>query len=150
MKRTYKGFTLIELMIVVAIVAFLSMISVPNFLRFLQKAKRVEAFVNLGSLYAAQTAYRAEHGKYSSQLTGKDGVGWQPEGKHYYTYGFNTGSPNQNYFVGSSNASSTQLGNTKADAEGFVAAAVAVVNGVVDRLTVDQFNNIQITSNALE
>ncbi len=45
MKRT--GFTLVELMVVVAIIGFLAMIAVPNFMRFLAKAKRAEAYMNL-------------------------------------------------------------------------------------------------------
>ena len=36
-----EGFTLVELMIVVAIIAFLAMVSVPSFTRFLAKAKRI-------------------------------------------------------------------------------------------------------------
>ena len=58
-----KGFTLIELMIVVAIIAFLSMVAVPSFMRFLAKSKRAEAYVNLHSIYAAQKAFWAENGK---------------------------------------------------------------------------------------
>ena len=54
MKRFGRGFTLIELMIVVAIIAFLSIIAVPNFFKFLAKAKRSEAYMNLSSIYTAQ------------------------------------------------------------------------------------------------
>ena len=79
MKHT-RGFTLIELMIVVAIIAFLSMVAIPSFMRFLSKAKRAEAYMNLGSIYVAQKAHWAEKGSYSINLSGKDGVGWQPEG----------------------------------------------------------------------
>ena len=63
-----------------AIVGFLSMISIPSFFRFLAKAKRAEAYMNLGSLYVAQKTHWAEHGTFSSVLNGKDGVGWKPEG----------------------------------------------------------------------
>ncbi len=38
-----SAFSLIELMIVVAIIAFLAMVSVPTFMRFLAKATRAEA-----------------------------------------------------------------------------------------------------------
>ena len=68
MKRS--GFTLIELMIVVAIIAFLAMVSVPTFTRFLAKAKRAEAYMNLSSIYAAEKSYWAEQGKYSDVLNG--------------------------------------------------------------------------------
>src|SRR5580704_12315773 len=90
------GFSLIELMVVISIIAFLAMISVPSFTKYLAKAKRAEVYLQLSSLYAAQKAYWAEHGRYSTQLSGQGGIGWQPEGytgggsgeKFYYTYGF--------------------------------------------------------------
>ena len=91
-----SGFSLIELMIVIAIVAFLAMIAVPSYTRYLAKAKRAEAYMQLSSIYAAQKAYWAENGKYSTQLSGQGGLGWRPEGyngggegeRFYYTYGF--------------------------------------------------------------
>ena len=49
-----NGFSLIELMVVVAIMAFLAMIAVPNFNRFLAKAKRAEAYMNLNSIYVTE------------------------------------------------------------------------------------------------
>jgi prepilin-type N-terminal cleavage/methylation domain-containing protein len=45
-----KGFTLIELMIVVAIVGILAMVAVPMFKNALDKAKRTEAVVQLGNI----------------------------------------------------------------------------------------------------
>lgn len=154
MKRDNQGFTIIELMIVVAIVGFLSMISIPSFLRFLSKAKRAEAYMNLGSLYVAQKAHWAEHGTYSSVLNGKDGVGWKPEGyisggsqeKFNYTYGFNQGQEGQHFFTGKLSTPQTSLGTTKADKEGFVIAAAGDIDGdgMPDLLTVDQHNNIKI------
>jgi prepilin-type N-terminal cleavage/methylation domain-containing protein len=143
-----SGFTLIELMIVVSILAFLSMISVPNFLRFLAKAKRTEAYMNLGSLYVAEKSYWAENGKYSTKLTGKDGIGWQPEGQHFYTYGFNGGE----FVQGKLKAPQSALGSTRADTDSFIAAAAGDIDGdgVMDLLTVDQFNNIQLVKNDLD
>ena len=104
----FKGFTLIELMIVVAIIAFLAMIAIPNFLRYVAKAKRSEVYLNLGAIYTAQKAYWAEHGRYSDVLHGEGGIGWKPEGyrgggkqeKFYYTYGFAGGTEGKNHFTG--------------------------------------------------
>jgi prepilin-type N-terminal cleavage/methylation domain-containing protein len=148
------GFTLIELMIVVAIVAFLAIVSVPSFMRFLAKAKRAEAYMNLSSIYAAQKAYWAEHGKYSDTLNGEGGIGWKPEGykgggkgeKFFYTYGFATGSEGRNYFTGKLQASSSNLSGSKADGQGFIAVAAGDIDGdgVADILTVDENNNIMI------
>ena len=157
--RVKQGFTLIELMIVVAIVAFLSMIAVPNLVRFLSKAKRSEAYMNLGSLYVAQKAYWAEHGTYSAQLAGTKSVGWKPEGysgggareRFNYTYGFNEGSEGTHFFTGKLQASRTFLGATKANNNGFVAAAVGDIDGdgAVDLLTVNEFNDIKVVTDDL-
>lgn len=153
------GFTLIELMIVVAIVAFLSMISIPSFLNFLSKAKRSEAYMNLGSLYVAEKAHWAEHGTYSTKLSGQDGVGWKPEGysgggakeRFNYTYGFGQGQEGVNYFTGKLQASSAELAGTRADAKGFVAAAAADIDadGKADLLTVNELNDIKVVNDDL-
>ncbi len=154
MKRNIQGFTMIELMIVVAIIGFLSMISVPSFLKFLSKAKRAEAYMNLGSLYVAQKTYWAENGTFSSVLLGKDGIGWKPEGysgggaqeKFNYTYGFNQGQEGQNYFTGKLSAPQSALGTTKADKEGFIIAAAGDIDGdgTADLLTVNHHNDIKV------
>ena len=154
-----SGFTLIELMIVVAIIAFLAIISVPSFSRFLAKAKRAEAYMNLSSLYAAQKAYWAEHGKYSDQLDGQGGIGWKPEGytgggtqeKFYYTYGFASGSEGKNYFTGKLNTPSSALALAKADNNGFIAVAAADIDGDgnLDIVTVDEHNNIKVVQDDL-
>lgn len=145
-----KGFTIIELMIVIAIIAFLSMVAVPTFSKFLAKAKRAEAYMNLSSIYAAQKAYWAEHGKYSDVLSGEGGIGWQPEGNINYSYGF-PGSQGRNYFMGKLNTPLSGVGNAHADAQGFVAIAVGDIDGdgMPDVLMVDQNNNIVILSDDL-
>ena len=48
-----NGFTLVELLIVVAIIGVLSTIGIPTFRRLIQKSKKTEAKVNLGGLYTA-------------------------------------------------------------------------------------------------
>ena len=53
--RSKKGFTLIELMIVVAIIGILAAIAIPNFLRFQAKSKQSEAKTNLGGIFTAET-----------------------------------------------------------------------------------------------
>ena len=150
MRSAKNGFTLIELMIVVAIVAFLAMVAVPNFMRFLSKAKRAEAYVNLGTIYTAQKAHWAEHGTYSKILNGKDGIGWKPEGEHHYTYGF-AGQEGSNYFKGKLPADIGLLGGTKADEGSFVAYAIADIDGdgKYDLLSIDDKHKVKIVQDDL-
>jgi prepilin-type N-terminal cleavage/methylation domain-containing protein len=154
-----QGFTLIELMVVIAIVALLSMLAIPNFSRFLAKAKRTEAYMNLSALCAAEKAYHAEHGMYTDVIYGEHGLGWKPEGyrggganeKFYYTYGFSSGAEGKNFFTGNLEAPSSALNGSSLTKDGFVIAAAADVDGdgLFDLLTVDQDNNIVVVQDDL-
>lgn len=158
MKRL--GFSLIELMIVVSIIALLAMISVPSFMKFLAKAKRTEAYMNLSSLYAAQKAYWAENGTYTTTLNGPSGAGWKPEGymvggkneKFNYTYGFASGAEGVNYFTGKLETPASYLSAGRADAKSFIIVAAGDVmgSGKPDILTVDEHNNIVVVQDGLE
>ena len=81
LKKKKEGFSLIELMIVVAIIGVLVAVAVPNFQRFLTRAKQTEAKTNLGSVYTAQRSFRAEWNSYSS---GFGLIGFSPEGTLKY------------------------------------------------------------------
>ena len=61
-----EGFTLIELMIVVAIAATLAGISTAMYLHFRPYTKISEAYINLASIRAAEGTYRAENDVYIS------------------------------------------------------------------------------------
>jgi len=87
-----KGFTLIELLIVIGIIGILSVIAVPNFMKFQLKAKQSEPKINLSGLYTAQKGFFTEWGTYTSHL---EAVGWEPTGKLNYVYGFNDVKPSR-------------------------------------------------------
>jgi len=59
MIRNNKGFTLIELMIVVAILAILSVVAVPAFIKYMRKAKTSEAVDMLDKIYKGASDYYA-------------------------------------------------------------------------------------------
>ena len=62
--KKQKGFTLIELMIVVAIIGILAAIAIPNFLQYQLKSRQSEAKTNLQAIKTSEVAFQAERGCY--------------------------------------------------------------------------------------
>ena len=99
-----RGFTLIELMICVAIIGILASIAIPTMLRYQNESKTAEVKANLGSIRIAEEAYFTENGGYLPALpepplipgvTAADfdsvssdyaELGWTPEGRVYFSY----------------------------------------------------------------
>jgi type IV pilus assembly protein PilA len=60
--RKQEGFTLIELMIVVAIIGILAAIAIPNFLTYQMKSRQSEAKTNLQAIKTSEVSFQAERG----------------------------------------------------------------------------------------
>jgi len=64
MQKTTKGFTLIELIIVVGIIAIISAIAIPAYTGYIKTAKMSEAYNNLAALRLAEEEYFTENNSY--------------------------------------------------------------------------------------
>ena len=104
-----SGFTLIEMMIVVAIIGILVAIAVPAFVNYQLRAKRSEAYGNLASIARSEESYFVANGSYvdtGGSFPGAPGpvkqvwtpaadaafatIGYRPEGNVYFDYDVNT------------------------------------------------------------
>lgn len=71
-----QGFSLVELMVVVAIIGVLSALAVPRFRVFQAKARQAEAKTNLSHIYTLQQAYHGDNDVYVNlSTTGFSGSG---------------------------------------------------------------------------
>jgi len=86
--RKNEGFTLIELMIVVAIIAILAAIAIPNFLKFISKTRRAEVKYNLEAIYKAEISWYGEYNTFDNNF---NMIRWMPAGLIYY-YTFSVGA----------------------------------------------------------
>ncbi len=85
-KKDTHGFTLIELMIVVAIIGILAAIAIPNYQSYQAKSRQTEAKTMLSSLFTTEKAFYAQKTSYSVCI--KD-IGFVPDSPNrYYTVGF--------------------------------------------------------------
>jgi type IV pilus assembly protein PilA len=113
------GFTLIELMIVVAIIGILAAIAIPNFLQFQLRSKTGEAKTNLAAIRTAEEGYFAEFNNYvpaastpgvaptankrvwsGGGITMFDQLGWSPEGEVFYNYAVTALTGGSSYTIG--------------------------------------------------
>ena len=97
MLKGKKGFTLIELMIVVAIIGILAAIAIPNFLKFQAKSKQSEAKSNLGAVFTGEVAFFGETNRYGDFRE----INWAA-----------SGTPRYHYLIGDTNGTAGTWGNT--------------------------------------
>lgn len=112
LRRRERGFTLIEMMITVAIMGILAAIAVPTFTLYQVRTRRSEAVTNLAAIGRAQDSYYAEYSAFVGTTNSWPGghvgynklqwsaaaeadfgpTGWRPEGSVAYDYAVNDGT----------------------------------------------------------
>lgn len=127
--KRQDGFTLVELMVVVAIIGLLSAVAIPNFKKYQAKAKMSEAKLQLSALYTAEAAFFSDFNMYHNCLTY---MGFDPGPEffnRYYAIGFTvTAAVNTTAY-----AAATNSGLNAADCprtNGVVSGATAATSSV--------------------
>src|SRR5437667_3551241 len=70
--KNRKGFTLVELAVVIVIIGVLAAFGVPRFIKSVERSKAAEAFAYLSAVRSAQERYQARQGTYADDLTKLD------------------------------------------------------------------------------
>jgi len=109
MKKHYLGFTLVELMIVVAVIGILSAIAIPQYDQYLRKSQRAEAKTALSGIAQLQETFYINNGnRYASKL-GTGGLNCHKKGLCKADGGLTAPSSEGNYTVEISNIAATSF-----------------------------------------
>jgi len=70
--RNRKGFTLVELAVVIVIIGVLAAFGVPRFIKSVERSKCAESFSYLAAIRDAQERYSAQQGTYANDVAALD------------------------------------------------------------------------------
>ncbi|MCK5680309.1 prepilin-type N-terminal cleavage/methylation domain-containing protein [bacterium] len=119
----YDGFTLVELMITVAILSILAAVAIPAYSNYINRAKQADAIIGLKAAQMAQEQFFSENNAYSSTME--------------ILPGFDDGAAANNSYVKGEYTVTVVSAGTGPD---FEMDAVRVVDGSTDRWTISHTN----------
>lgn len=132
-RKNQRGFTLIEVMIVIVIIGILAGLAVPRYMKATMKAKQTEAKQILKQIYTMEQTYRLENDEY-----------WIPEA------GVEAGKDNPDAFVEIGveiMQSARYTYSISGDGNSFVATATAFnldSDDTVDKWQIDDKGNLKV------
>ncbi len=143
-----KGFTLIELMIVVAIIGILAAIAIPNFMTYQAKSKQSEAKGNLAGIYTSEVAYFGDNNTYTD-LFGAMGFVVASTGSQRFSYNIASQTLQGTSYAACQTFTGAGLTGTPPAATGFTAAATGNIDGdtYCDLWTMDDVKTLTNTKN---
>ena len=115
------GFTLVELMITVAILAVLAAVAIPQYSNYINRAKQSDAIIGLKAAQMAQEQYFSENNAYSGTVD--------------ILPGFSDATVNDSYAKGE-----YTLSASASTSPSFSIVAIRVVDGATDRWTISHTN----------
>ena len=120
--KNNKGFSLIELMMVVVIVGILAAVALPTYQDYVIKARRADAFDGLMNLQSMQERYRASNSRYASTLSA---VGYSGSTSYegYYTLSIRSTSAVQYGVVATAVSGKSQVDDTGCTTMGILVSA---------------------------
>lgn len=92
-----QAFTLVELMIVIAIIGILAAIAVPNFVRYRQRAYNATANADAANAFRAYTAFRSSNATSTCGIATLESYGFRRSENIVATIAFAGGSPDRPY-----------------------------------------------------
>ncbi len=123
LRQNEKGFSLVELMVTVAILSVLATVAIPMYRNYINRAKQSDAIIGLKAAQMAQEQFFSENNRYASTID--------------ILPGFNdTGAADNSYTKGDYTLSVASASTAPA----FSLAAQAVIGGSTDRWTISNTN----------
>lgn len=127
--KNQKGFTLIELMIVIAIVGILAAVATPKYVEWTKKSKAVEGKIMLGAISTNEGAYYSEYNVYTTSMSL---LGNPTANAKYYTFSLS---------VTTNNYASTAIPSASGTAAGLTGTWTLDKNGNLGGTALTSGNN---------